>query len=338
MAQPPVTVLLPVYNAERFLAEAIDSILHQTFTDFEFLIVDDGSTDDSLKIIHSYADQRIILVRNETNLGITATLNKGIELAKGGLIARMDADDISYPERLQKQFDYLNQHPDCAMVSTLARVITEDKQTVYIDKTNSNYFYYNLTFCSPIYHSSVMYRKAAVQDVGMYTVPYSEDFELFWLLSRKYKIYNLPEVLLDYRDNPQSLHQVTKRNEYTEAAFNQTTRNLHFYAGESYTLSKDYVKCLQYDVGPISKQKNIGSIVKCLRELEFITERIITTENVNRDIRSIRDAALYKRRFTLSLILKQFPRSKSVLLLLRLGEFGILLNRLKYFIKRKMCL
>lgn len=333
---PSVTVLMPVYNAERFLSEAIDSILQQTFTDFEFLIVDDGSTDRSLEIINSYTDPRIRLIQNSANLGITTSLNNGITLARASLIARMDADDISYPERLRKQYDYFTLHHDCVLLSTLARVITEDKQTLYIDKTNSNYFYYNLTFCSPIYHPSVMYRKTAVQDVGMYTVHYSEDFELFWLLSRKYKIYNLPEVLLDYRDNPQSLHQVTKRNEYAEAAFNQTTRNLHFYAGESYTLSKDYVKCFQYDVGPLSKQKNIGSIVKCLRELEFITERIITTENVNRDIRSIREAALYKRRFTLSLILKQFPRSKSVLLLLRLGEFGILLNRLKYFIKRKM--
>jgi glycosyltransferase involved in cell wall biosynthesis len=336
MVQPSVTVLMPVYNAERFLSEAIDSILHQTFTNFEFLIIDDGSTDSSLKIINSYRDQRIILVRNETNLGITASLNKGIDLARAHLIARMDADDISYPERLQKQYDYLKQHPDSALVSALARVITEDKQTVYIDKTNSNYYYYNLTFCSPIYHSSVMYRKAAVQDVGMYTVPYSEDFELFWLLSRKYKIYNLPEVLLDYRDNSQSLHQVTKKKEYAEAAFKQTTRNIHFYAGENYTVLKDYVKCFQYDVEPLSKQKKISSIVKCLRELEFITERIIITENVNRDIRSIREAALYKRRFTLSLILRQFPRSKSVLLLLRLGEFGMLLNRLKYFLKRKI--
>jgi hypothetical protein len=159
---------------------------------------------------------------------------------------------------------------------------------------------------------------------------------LFWLLSRKYKIYNLPEVLLDYRNSSQSLHQVTKRNEYTEAAFKQTTRNLQYYAGENYTVSKDFVNCFQYDVKPLLKQNKIGSIVKCLLELEFITERIINTENVNRDIKSIREAALYKRRFTLSLILKQFPRSKSVLLLLRLGEFGILLNRLKYFIKRKM--
>jgi len=171
MPTPLVTVLMPVYNAERFLSEAMDSIVGQTLTDFEFLIIDDGSTDRSYEIIRSYKDDRIRLVQNETNLGITASLNKGIQLARAALIARMDADDISYPDRLQKQYDYLTSHPDCALLSTFARVITEDKQTVYIERTNSHYFYYNLTFATPIYHPTVMYVKIAVQDVGMYTAP-----------------------------------------------------------------------------------------------------------------------------------------------------------------------
>src|SRR5688572_53842 len=130
MPQPLVTVLMPVYNAERFLSEAIDSILQQSLTDFEFLIIDDGSTDCSREIINAYKDDRIRLVQNESNLAITASLNKGIHLARASLIARMDADDISYPERLQKQYNYLSNHPDCALLSTSARVITEDKQTI----------------------------------------------------------------------------------------------------------------------------------------------------------------------------------------------------------------
>src|SRR5688572_25142970 len=113
MNTPCVTVLMPVYNAEKYLKEAIDSILQQTLTDFEFLIIDDGSTDASVRIIRSYADSRIRLVQNETNAGITVTLNKGIELAKAPLIARMDADDISYPMRLQRQYDFFLAHPYC---------------------------------------------------------------------------------------------------------------------------------------------------------------------------------------------------------------------------------
>ncbi len=103
MDKPHLTVLMPVYNAEKFLGEAIESILNQTFTDFEFLIIDDGSTDSTIKIIESYTDSRIRLFKNQENLGISATLNKGIEMASTELIARMDADDISYSSRIQKQ-------------------------------------------------------------------------------------------------------------------------------------------------------------------------------------------------------------------------------------------
>jgi len=214
MAEPKkITVLMPVYNAQSFLDEAMESILNQTFRDFEFLIIDDGSTDNSLNIIKSYDDPRIKLVQNEKNIGISATLNKGINLASADLIARMDADDISYPERLLKQYNYLKHHPDCALLSTQVRIITEDKRTEYFDRTRTDFLYYNLTFSPSIFHSSVMYRKKAVQKVGMYTVPYSEDFELFWQLSRKYKFYQLAEVLLDYRNNSASLWQVSKSRE-----------------------------------------------------------------------------------------------------------------------------
>jgi glycosyltransferase involved in cell wall biosynthesis len=336
MPKPLVTVLMPVYNAERFLSEAIDSILNQTLTNFEFLIIDDGSSDSSLQIIRSYNDPRIRLIQNEKNMGISATLNKGINLASADLIARMDADDISYPERLQKQYDYLSSHPDCALLSTQARVVTEDKQPEYIDNTNSDYFYYNLTFSSPIFHPSVMYRKDAVQDVGMYTVPYSEDFELFWHLTRKYKLYNLPEVLLDYRNNSESLHQVNKKTEYSLAAYNQTLRNLRFYAGENYTISENCVKSLQYDFDPLLQEKSITNIKNCIRQLDFITRCILNTENVNRDVKNIKAAALYKRKLMLSIFVKKLSRRKSTLLLLNLGEFKILIKQLKNILRKRL--
>ena len=106
MVTPRVTVLMPVHNAGQFLNEAIDSILNQSFKHFEFLIIDDGSTDNSAAIIESYRDPRIRLLRNDRNMGITPTLNKGISLASCELIARMDADDISHPSRLQKQYGF----------------------------------------------------------------------------------------------------------------------------------------------------------------------------------------------------------------------------------------
>src|SRR3990170_6879460 len=118
---PTLTVLMPVYNAGNYLHEAIESILSQTFRDFEFLIIDDASTDSSVDIIESFQDPRIRLVKNDINMGITATLNKGIELSTTELIARMDADDISYVDRLQKQYEYFKKDKSCTLLSTSAR-------------------------------------------------------------------------------------------------------------------------------------------------------------------------------------------------------------------------
>jgi glycosyltransferase involved in cell wall biosynthesis len=109
MITPLLTVLMPVYNAEQYLPEAIDSILQQTLEDFELLIIDDASVDSSVQIIRNYTDKRIRLIINETNLGISATLNKGIELCCTELIARMDADDLSYPTRLPKHYVYFKE-------------------------------------------------------------------------------------------------------------------------------------------------------------------------------------------------------------------------------------
>ncbi|HKQ33129.1 MAG TPA: glycosyltransferase family A protein, partial [Thermodesulfobacteriota bacterium] len=115
---PKVTVLMTVYNGEKFLNEAIDGILNQTFRDFEFLIINDGSTDGSREIIKSYKDPRINLVDNESNIGLTASLNRGLSLAGGEYIARQDADDISLPERLEKQISILERNPDIALLGS----------------------------------------------------------------------------------------------------------------------------------------------------------------------------------------------------------------------------
>jgi glycosyltransferase involved in cell wall biosynthesis len=113
---PKVTVLMSVYNGEEHLREAIDSILNQTYKNFEFLIIDDGSTDGSVNIIRSYLDPRIRLIKNKKNIGITRSLNKGLKLARGEYIARMDDDDIAFPERLEKQVRFLNEHVNVGLV------------------------------------------------------------------------------------------------------------------------------------------------------------------------------------------------------------------------------
>ena len=109
---------MPAYNAEKYINEAIDSILAQTFTDFEFIIIDDGSTDSTCAIVESYSDSRIRFFKNEHNLGVAATLNRGLDLARGEYIARMDADDISLPTRFEKQAAYMDSHPDVVVCGT----------------------------------------------------------------------------------------------------------------------------------------------------------------------------------------------------------------------------
>src|SRR5215218_8009066 len=114
---PQVSVILPVYNGEAYLQEAVDSILAQTFTDFELLIINDGSTDDSERIIDSYKDSRVKHLKNEQNRGLIFSLNRGVEAAKGAYIARMDADDVALPERLEKQMQYLKQNKEVGILS-----------------------------------------------------------------------------------------------------------------------------------------------------------------------------------------------------------------------------
>ncbi len=328
-----LTVLMPVYNSERFLASAIDSILNQIFTDFEFLIIDDCSTDNSVNIIRSYTDSRIRFYRNETNLGISPTLNKGIELASTELIARMDSDDISYPERLQKQYDFILANPDGALYSCWVRVIDQENQFVRQDNFNNDY-YYNLTFICWIYHPTIIFKKKAIQEVGMYTVPYAEDFELFWQLSRKYKIYNLPEVLLDYRVTDQSLHQVLKKKEYEEAQKKQLLRNFQYYAGKDYTIPENYIDCLQHNFQPLLAEQSVGKVIACIRELEFLTRQILTKENVNRDPDAIKTAAFFKRRFIVMFFAEHLSPPKGILLLILLGERTIIKRKIKDKIKK----
>ena len=129
---PKVTVLMPVYNGEKYLREAIDSILNQTFTDFEFLIIDDGSTDNSLEIINSYQDHRIRLIQNFTNQGLAYCLNWGILFSRSNYIARMDCDDISLSKRLEIQVDFLDNNPDIGIVGSHFILMTKENKKSYI--------------------------------------------------------------------------------------------------------------------------------------------------------------------------------------------------------------
>ncbi|MGY2134539.1 glycosyltransferase family 2 protein [Hymenobacter sp. HD11105] len=322
---PRLSVLLPVYNAQAFLAEAIDSILGQTFTDFEFIILDDGSSDSSPEIIQAYGDPRIRFYRNDQNLGISQTLNRGIALATTEVIARMDADDRSHPSRLQQQYDYLVAHPECAMIACWVRIIDAEGRFLRQDAFDCAYYYYNLTFICWIYHPTVMYRKAAVTQVGGYKEAYSEDFELFWQLARQFSIATLPQVLLDYRETNQSLHQVVKKQEYYYAQQTQVQRNIRYYTGPELVLSTAELRCLQHDFAPMLASGSVGSILILLQKLEVITAGVMSKPNLNLDQHAVRAAAAYKKSFITSFFARHLPQPKGVWLLLRLGQFRLIL-------------
>ena len=200
---PRVSVLMPVYNTERYLSDAVDSILTQTFTDYEFIIVDDGSTDSTWEILTRYDDPCIRLVRNENNIGLIGSLNRGLELARGEYIARMDADDISLPERLATQVQYLDSHPEVGVLGSDFQIIDEEGNPRGIKKHPREHglVKWKLYFNSPFGHSTVMMRRQLVCQVDAYQpdMRHAEDYDLWRRLSYITRFANLPVVLLKYR-------------------------------------------------------------------------------------------------------------------------------------------
>jgi len=204
---PAISVLMPVYNGEKYLREAIDSILAQTFADFEFIIVDDGSTDATSTILSEYAqkDSRIRVFTNEKNCKIATSLNRGLLAAKAPLIARMDADDWSYPERLEKQELFMRNHPE---VSVLGSSVTlAEKQGVYKSFESNEEIRAFMLFGNPIFHPTVMMRRSIVLDAGGYctaNIP-AEDYALWVHLSnnQEFLFFNLTQPLVEYRESCQ---------------------------------------------------------------------------------------------------------------------------------------
>ncbi|MDR0332225.1 MAG: glycosyltransferase [Dysgonamonadaceae bacterium] len=205
---PEISVLMPVFNTERYLKQAIDSILSQTFKDFEFVIINDGSTDSSEEIILSYNDSRIKYYKNAENIGLIATLNKGVDLCNGRFVARMDADDISLPERLQKQLDFLNANPQFVMLGGDMEVIDENNQHIKnVQKYCPPHLIRTQLFLESAFaHPTVLIRKDILAEFR-YNAGYihAEDYFLWSQIAFKYPVANLPETLIKYREHQQSV-------------------------------------------------------------------------------------------------------------------------------------
>ena len=208
---PLVSVVMPAYNAENYIAEAIESILNQTYKKFEFIIVNDGSTDNTLQIIKEYAkkDKRIKVIENEQNLGIANSRNVYLNLVKGKYIATQDADDISISTRLSEQVNYLENNKEVGVVGAFIEIFDDATgKTIRVRKypESDNELRKMVFYCSPIAQPVSMIRKEAINQIGKYNPEYppAEDLDLWFRIGSKYQLANIQKILLKYRDSKNS--------------------------------------------------------------------------------------------------------------------------------------
>ncbi|MBS7562852.1 glycosyltransferase [Mucilaginibacter sp. Bleaf8] len=198
---PKISVILPVYNTELYIKEAVDSILNQTFKDFELLVINDASTDNTLHILQQINDDRLKIINNETNLKVVKSLNKGLDLAQGEYIARMDADDIAHPQRFEKQLRFFETNPDVDFVGSWVQTFGSESNVMKA-ATEHDHIKVRLFFLNPIFHPAVMFKKQSFNVNGYRfdeRFTNAEDYGMWVKAIDTLKFANVPEILLKYR-------------------------------------------------------------------------------------------------------------------------------------------
>lgn len=296
-----LSVVMPVYNGEKYLKEAIESVLNQTFGDFEFIIINDGSTDKTEEIVKEFAqkDERIVYEKNEKNMGVSYNLNKGMGLAKGKYIARMDADDICGVERFEKQFEYMENNPNCgALGSNYIAFNEETGEEITIVKPESDREIklcglYEREFC----HSAVMLRKDAFKEHNLeYNSEYdgAEDFELWQRAKHFMEFHNLQEFLMRSRMNDKNLSEQQKNkrsllaNKISEAALKEIIEEdfyVPLFTKLSFTLPE--LKESFNELGEIPLMKLKGNCPFTRKEIAYAcnmhADRVLSKINLSND-------------------------------------------------------
>ncbi|MGC8658728.1 MAG: glycosyltransferase [Desulfomonilaceae bacterium] len=230
MSHPKVTVLMSVFNGSPHLRAAVESILTQSFSDFELLVIDDGSSEPVSQIIRGFADSRIRFFRQQ-NMGLTRSLNKGLGLATAEYVARMDADDICLPDRLGKQYEIISSSPEFDLVGTFFEVVDETGKLLQKKSliTNPNYRLWRLLFHNNYGHGTIMFRRSSVITAGMYDtcLRFAQDFDLWSRISRRNNTHIIPEFLYQYRLNTAGEQASVKNyDDQLQAAIWISNRNL----------------------------------------------------------------------------------------------------------------
>ena len=231
-----ISIILPVFNCEKYIKDSVNSILKQSYKDFELIIINDGSNDRTAEIINSFNDRRI-KYHFQQNQGLSKSINKGIGLAKYKYIARQDADDISLPLRLEKQIKHMKSNPKCYLLGTWAQIIHQEKLTnrYLIHPTSHSGCIYKLLFDCCFTHTSVMIRKSIFEETGLFNEDNNKvppvDYEMFSRISKISKVENIPEVLVYFRENPSSI-SFNKPYLLRKKAAQVSINNIIYFAGK----------------------------------------------------------------------------------------------------------
>ena len=299
---------MSVYNREKYIAEAIESILGQTFTNFEFLIINNCSTDKSRKIILSYSDSRIKLIDNEINIGLTKSLNKGLGLALGKYIARMDSDDISLPHRLQIQFEFMEKNPHIDICGSWYKLFG-DRNSIIKTPVQDREIKETLFFHNCIAHPAVIIRK---NTFDKYQIKYSEnylhseDYELWCREVDRLKFANIPEVLIKYRIHENQIG-IAKRKNQDETADMVRKENLEN-TGLVFSEKEKKMFCdiVRNDFSPHNKREVI-EVLKFLDKIGTYAKNKFSPKNVEKIkkyIRKYAEAGINSKKTSLILFFK----------------------------------
>lgn len=331
-----ISVLIPCYNAGKYLYEAVDSILNQTYRNLEIILIDDGSSDNTKEIIIDFAsrDSRIVPVFNDLNLGLIRTLNKGVKLATGIFIARMDADDVSALNRIEVILNIFNANPELQVISAGYQFLTTKGYIVrraYPKATLSKALRFVSFFCTPVNHPCVMVRAESFKD-NPFDEKYihSEDYELFSrLLSKGYKFLNLNEPLYYLRMNPESVS-----NKYEQLQISTHMRisvmNIDYYFGKEFDffLHKVIVNRISFDV-------SFELLETSLKTLQSLRDDYIRIEQADAAEIAEIDDFLIEQKIDIYLQTLKYAKwvRKPMMLLLIATNFKIFLNKrgFRYF-------
>lgn len=306
-----ISVIMPVHNTEKYVDRAIESILNQTYWDFELIVIDDASTDKSLDIVNHYKnlDPRIVIFTNKTNQGISRSRNIGLQNARGEFIAVMDSDDVSHPERFEKQIDYLNAHPKIGVIGANYTVVDENGIAYRTSKLPESppQIWWTMFFSNSIAHSSAMIRRSILVDRK---ITYSEefscavDYDLFFQIMRYSPMVNLPDSLFLYRQHGKN---ISKTNRSDQEFIDATITRSHTQDYLTFQLPENYGSALK-DYRNIKTKKDAYNICRAMTGLYrkvkvFNPDMTLEDEQFIKTDYSSRVYKLWKHQLTNPLIL-----------------------------------